>query len=179
MDLSGLLLAVLDVAVLLSFLGTGLHLNLADLLWLAMAVLLLDWESENIGELIVVPVHVSLAHLLLDLSRGVVTGLDWLPVIHHTLFALHIIVLVVDLSGLLFAVLDVAVFLSFLGTILHLNLASLLRLELAILLLDWEGENIGDLLVTPVYVSFVRLDLGLSRDIVTVLGWLLDPYVRA
>ena len=41
--LFGLFLAVLDVAVLLIFLGASLHLKFADLLLLEMAVLLLDW----------------------------------------------------------------------------------------------------------------------------------------
>ena len=41
-DLSGLLLAVLDVAVLLGLLGTSLHLELVDLLQLKMVVLLLS-----------------------------------------------------------------------------------------------------------------------------------------
>merc|ERR1712119_48202 len=67
-DLPGLLLAVLSVAVLLCFLGTSLHLQLADLLWLKVAILLLDWEGEDVGELLAVPVDIGLAHLNLDLS---------------------------------------------------------------------------------------------------------------
>merc|ERR1711954_421410 len=90
-DLSGLLLAVLDVIVLLSFLGTGLHLILADLLRLEMAFLLLKCEGKDIGELLVISVHVGLAHLNLGLSRDVVTVLDWLPVVHHTLWPMSIV----------------------------------------------------------------------------------------
>ena len=41
-DLSGLVLAVLGVPVLLSLLGTSLHLELADPLWLEIAVPLLN-----------------------------------------------------------------------------------------------------------------------------------------
>merc|ERR1719407_268276 len=67
-DLSGLLLAVLGVAVLLGFLRTSLHLQLADLLGLEVAILLLDWEGEDVGELLAVSVDIGLAHLNLDLS---------------------------------------------------------------------------------------------------------------
>merc|ERR1719312_1400071 len=55
-DLPGLLLAVLGVAVLLSFLGASLHLQLADLLGLKMAVLLLDREGEDVRELFAISV---------------------------------------------------------------------------------------------------------------------------
>merc|ERR1712098_811808 len=79
-DLSRLFLTVLGVAVFLGFLRARLHLQLADLLWLEMAVLLLDWEGKDVGELLAIPVHVSLAHLNLDLSRDIVTVLGWLPV---------------------------------------------------------------------------------------------------
>ena len=65
--LSGLHLAVLGVAVLPSLLGTGLHLELASLLWLEMVVLLHILEREGIGELLAVPVHVSLESLYLVL----------------------------------------------------------------------------------------------------------------
>ena len=50
-DLSALLLAVSGVAVLLSLLGVSLYLHFADLLWLKMAVLLLDREGEDAGKL--------------------------------------------------------------------------------------------------------------------------------
>merc|ERR1712013_697520 len=62
-DLPGLLLAVLGVAVLLGLLRTSLHLQLTALLWFKMTVLLLDWEGEDVGELLAIPVHVSLANL--------------------------------------------------------------------------------------------------------------------
>ena len=53
-DLSGLLLAVLGVAVLLGFLRTGLHLELVGLLRLETVDLLLNWEGEAIGELLAI-----------------------------------------------------------------------------------------------------------------------------
>ena len=68
-DLPGLLLTVLGVAVLLSLLGASLHLQLADLLGLKMAILLLNWERKDVRELLAVPVHVSLANLDLDLKE--------------------------------------------------------------------------------------------------------------
>merc|ERR1712112_83417 len=90
-DLPGLLLAVLGVAVLLRLLRASLHLKLADLLWFEVAVLLLHWEGEDIGELLAVPVHVSLADLDLDLSRDVVTILGRLPVAHNTFRSISIV----------------------------------------------------------------------------------------
>merc|ERR1711862_921821 len=78
-DLPGLLLAVLGVAVLLGFLGTSFHLQLADFLWLEMAVLLLDGEGEDVGELLAIPVNISLAHFHLDLSWDIVAILRGFP----------------------------------------------------------------------------------------------------
>merc|ERR1711982_223311 len=78
-DLSRLFLTVLGVAVFLGFLRARLHLQLADLLRLEMAVLLLDWEGEDVGELLTIPVHVSLAHLHLDLSWDIVAILSGFP----------------------------------------------------------------------------------------------------
>merc|ERR1719347_486604 len=78
-DLPWLLLAVLGVAVLLSFLGTSLHLKLADLLRLEMAVLLLDREGEDVGELLAISVNISLAHFHLDLSWDIVAILSGFP----------------------------------------------------------------------------------------------------
>ena len=75
-DLSELLLAVLDVTVLLGFLGTSLHLELVDFLRLETIDLLLSWEGEAIEDLPAIPVHVSLAHLTLGLSRDVVTTIS-------------------------------------------------------------------------------------------------------
>merc|ERR1711921_55282 len=83
-NLPGLLLAVFGVAVLLSLLRTSLHLELADLLGLEVAVLLLDWEGEDVGKLLAVPVHVSLAHLNLDLSGDVIAALSGFPIAHDT-----------------------------------------------------------------------------------------------
>ena len=68
-DLPWLLLAVLSVAVLLSLLGASLHLEFTDLLWLKVAVLLLDREGEDVGELLAVSVNISLAHFYLDLNK--------------------------------------------------------------------------------------------------------------
>ena len=99
-DLSELLLATLDVAAFLRFLGTSLHLELPDLLRLNM---------------------------------------------------------VANLSGLLLATLDVATLLSSLGMSLHLKLAELLRFGIAVLLLDWEREDIGGLLAIPVHVMLTSL----------------------
>merc|ERR1711875_13189 len=78
-DLPGLLLAILGVAVLLRLLRASLHLKLADLLRLKVAVLLLNREGEDVGELLAVPMHVSLTDLNLDLSWDVVTILSRFP----------------------------------------------------------------------------------------------------
>ena len=69
-DLPGLLLAVLGVAVLLGFLGTSLHFKLADFLGLKMTVLFLHREGEDVGELLTIPVNISLASFHLDLHRN-------------------------------------------------------------------------------------------------------------
>ena len=74
-DLSGLLLAVLGVAVLPSFLGTSLHLELVDFLRLEIVALLLSWEDEDVGELLTIPAHLNPAYLFLGLSGDVVTAL--------------------------------------------------------------------------------------------------------
>merc|ERR1719504_505913 len=71
-DLPGLLFTVLGVAVLFGLLGASLLLELADLLGLEVAVLLLHREGEDIGELLTISVDISLAHLYLDLSGDVV-----------------------------------------------------------------------------------------------------------
>merc|ERR1712119_151978 len=90
-DLPGLLLAVLGVAVLLCLLRTSLHLQLADLLWLEVTVLLLHWEGKDVGELLTVPVHVSLANLNLDLSRNVITILGGFPAADNSLGSISIV----------------------------------------------------------------------------------------
>merc|ERR1712013_384944 len=90
-DLPGLLLAVLSIAVLLGLLRASLHLQLADLLGLEVAVLLLHWKGEDVGELLAVPMHVSLANLNLDLSWDVVTILSRFPTTDHTLGSIAIV----------------------------------------------------------------------------------------
>ena len=67
-DLPGHLLTVLGVAVLLGLLWASLDFQLADFLWLKVAVLLLHWEGKDIGELLAIPVDIGLAHLHLDLK---------------------------------------------------------------------------------------------------------------
>merc|ERR1719312_1508848 len=90
-DLSGLLLAILGVAVLLCLLRASLHLEFADLLRLEMAVLFLHWEGEDVGKLLAVPVYISLANLDLDFSRDVVAILGWLPVAHNTFWPVSVV----------------------------------------------------------------------------------------
>merc|ERR1712243_119500 len=90
-DLPGLFLAVLGVAVLLGLLWASLHFQFTDLLGLKVAVLLLDWEREDVGELLAVPVHVSLANLHLDLSWNVVTILSRFPAADNTLGSVAIV----------------------------------------------------------------------------------------
>merc|ERR1719312_988811 len=103
-DLPGLLLAVLGVAVLLGLLRASLHLKLADLLRFKVAVLLLNREGEDVGELLAVPVHVSLANLNLDLSWNVVTILSGFPATDHTLRSIAVVLgglvpLAIELNG--------------------------------------------------------------------------------
>merc|ERR1719481_390103 len=90
-DLPRLLLAVLGIAVLLSLLGTSLHLELADFLWFEMAVLLFDREGKDVGELLAISVHVSFANLDLNLSWDVVAVLGWLPCADHAFRTIAII----------------------------------------------------------------------------------------
>merc|ERR1711982_134000 len=89
-DLPGLLLAVLSVAVLLSLLRAGLHLQLADLLRLEVTVLLLHWKGEDVGEFLAILMDVSLANLNLDLSWDVVTILGRVSAADHTLGSIAI-----------------------------------------------------------------------------------------
>merc|ERR1719308_155978 len=103
-DLPGPLLAVLGVAVLFGLLRTSLHLQLTDLLGLKMAILLLNWEGEDVGEFLAVPVHVGLANLDLDLSWDVITVLSRFPAADHTLGSIAIVLgglvpLAVELNG--------------------------------------------------------------------------------
>merc|ERR1712183_400744 len=101
------------------------------------------------------------------LLRDVLTGE---PLLHVTqrLDGL-LLALVADLPGLLFAVLGVAVLICFLGTSLHLQLADLLRFEVAVLLLNWEGEDVRELLAVPVDIGLAHLNLDLSWNIVAIL----------
>merc|ERR1712066_153208 len=103
-DLPGLLLAVLGVAVLLGLLRASLHLQLADLLRFKVAVLLLNWEGEDVGELLAIPVHVSLANLNLDLSWDVVTILSRFPAANQPLGPIAVVLgglvpLTIELHG--------------------------------------------------------------------------------
>merc|ERR1712202_109420 len=90
-DFPGLLLAVLSVAVLLGLFWTSLHLQLADLLGLEVAVLLLNWEGEDVGELFAEPVDIGLAYLDLDLSRNVITILLRGPRTHNLLLSISVV----------------------------------------------------------------------------------------
>merc|ERR1719504_633978 len=104
-DLPGLLLAVLGVAVLLGLLGASLLLQLADLLGLEVAVLLLYREGEDIGELLAISVDISLAHLYLYLSRDVVAILLGSPCTDNLLLPIAIVLgghlpLAVELHGI-------------------------------------------------------------------------------
>ena len=73
-----------------------------------------------------------------------------------------LLALVADLPGLLFAVLGVAVLLSLLWTSLHFKLADFLGLEMAVLLLNREGEDVGEFLAVSVDISLANLDLDLK-----------------
>merc|ERR1719308_179320 len=90
-DLPGLLLAVLGVAVLLCLLRASLHLELTDLLWLEMAVLLLNREGEDVGELLAISVNISLANFNLNLSWDVIAALSRFPIAHNTFGPIPII----------------------------------------------------------------------------------------
>merc|ERR1719452_292562 len=90
-DLPGLFLAVLGVAVLLSFLWTDLHLQFAYLLWFEVAVLLFHWEREDVGKLLTVPVDIGLTHLNLDLSRNIVAILFWFPGTLNLLLSISVV----------------------------------------------------------------------------------------
>ena len=104
---------------------------------------------------------VLLVHVIASLLRlvgadqpllGIAQGLDG-----------FLLTLITDLPGLLLAVLGVAILLGLLRASLHFQLADLLRLEVTVLLLNWEGEDVGKLLAVPVYVSFANLHLDLNK----------------
>merc|ERR1719427_506195 len=90
-DFPGLLLAVLSVAVLLCLLWACLHLKLADLLWLEMAVLLIYREGEDVGEFLAISVDISLANLDLDLAGNVVATLCRFPRTYNSLRSIAIV----------------------------------------------------------------------------------------
>merc|ERR1712119_121893 len=90
-DLPGLLLAVLGVAVLLGLLWTSLHLHLANLFGLEVAVLFLNWEGEDVGELFAISMDIGLAYLDLDLSRNVIAILLRGPRTHHLLLSISVV----------------------------------------------------------------------------------------
>jgi len=104
-NLPWLLFTVLSVAVLLSFLRSSFHLELANLLGFEMAVLFFDGEREDIGELLTVTVNIGFAHLNLNLSGNVVAILRRLPRAHDTLGSIAIVLgalvpLTVKLNGI-------------------------------------------------------------------------------
>merc|ERR1719244_1400404 len=80
-----------------------------------------------------------------------------------------LLALVADLPGLLLAVLGVAVLLGLLGASLHFQFADFLRLEMAVLLFNREGEDVGEFLAVPVDISLANLDLNLTGDVVATL----------
>merc|ERR1711875_66103 len=80
-----------------------------------------------------------------------------------------LLALVTDLPWLLLAVFGVAVLLGLLGTSLHLQLADFLRLKMAVLLLDREGEDIRELLAISVNISLANFHLDLSWNIIAIL----------
>jgi len=90
-NLPWLLFTVLSVAVLLSFLRSSFHLELANLLGFEMAVLFFDGEREDIGELLAVSVNIGFAHLNLDLSGNVVAILRRFPRADDTLRSITIV----------------------------------------------------------------------------------------
>merc|ERR1719482_1198568 len=154
-DLPGLLLAVLGVAVLLGLLRASLHLHFANLLWLEVAVLLLDWEGEDIGELLAVPVDIGLAHFHLDLSRNIVAILLRGPRTHDLLLSVSIV-----LCGLL----PLAVELDCVGAsdivdclFLHVAIGSLHVAALVVILSG--GINVVSSVAHPVLASEAPLDL--------------------
>merc|ERR1711925_26458 len=90
-DLPGLFLAVLGVAVLLCLLGSSLHFELANFLWLEVTILLFHGEGEDVREFLTVPVYIGFANFDLDLARNVIAILSWLPVTDHSLWTITIV----------------------------------------------------------------------------------------
>ena len=68
-DFPRLFLAILGVAIFLSFLRTSLHFQFADLFGFKVTILLLDWEGMGVGKFLAIPVDISFAHFDLDLNN--------------------------------------------------------------------------------------------------------------
>ena len=91
-------------------------------------------------------------HMLISADQPLLGVAQWLDAV--------LLALVADLSGLLLAVLSVIVLPSFLGMSLHFELVDFLRLEVVALLLNWEGEDIGELFAIPVHFKPAYLVFG-------------------
>merc|ERR1712202_87735 len=119
--------------------------------------------------------HNNFLHLVAVLLGHVLALLHWFVDACQAL--LHVteglggllLTLVADFPGLLLAVLSVAVLLGLLWTSLHLQLTNLFGLEVAVLLLYWEGEDVEELFAVPVDIGLPYLDLDLSRNVITIL----------
>merc|ERR1719407_373256 len=174
-DFPGLLLAVLGVAVLLGLLWTSLHLQLTNLLGLEVAVLLLDWEGEDVGELFAVPVDIGLAYLDLDLSRNVIAILLRGPRTHNLLLSISVV---------LCCLLPLAVELNCIGAgdivdrfFLHVAIRSLHVAALVVIL--GGGVNVVSGVAHPVLPCKAPLDLVslLERLVVDSLHEVTDQLV--
>merc|ERR1719244_1301491 len=82
-----------------------------------------------------------------------------------------LLALVADLPGLLLAVLGVAVLLRLLGACLHFQFADFLRLEMAVLLFNREGDDVATLCRLPLTDNSLR-------SITIVLGTLIPLAVE-
>ena len=124
-----------------------------------------DFLQDNLLHLVAVLL------LLVPASLLRLVGADQ-PVLHNAYWLQGLLLtLVTDLPGLFLAVLRVAVLLGLLRASLHLQLADLLGLEVAVLLLHRKGEDIGELLAVPVHVNIASLYLVLPGDVVSILCW--------
>merc|ERR1712142_6780 len=93
------------------------------------------------------------------------------PLLHLTYRSKRLfLALIADLPWLLLAVLSVAILLSLLRTSLHLELADFLWFKMTVLLLDREGEDVGELLTVSVHISFAYFHLDLSWNIIAILS---------
>merc|ERR1719233_1644861 len=164
-DLPGLLLAILGVAVLLGLLGASLHLKFADLLGLEVTVLFLHGEGEDIGELLAVPVHISLAHFHLDFSGDVVAIMLGYLLTHDTLGPIAIV---------LSALVPLTVELETIGTshviddlLLHVTIRSLKVRALVVILgghVNLVGGVANPVLAREAPLHLVRFLQGLVVD---------------